>query len=105
MLVLTLLVATGLALLAGPVNAAPVGSSARPVSASYHNPLAPEVPGDGTVDSCADPTVIKGQAGETGDRQQVWYMYCTTDPLNDADVGANGDPVFHRVPTMFPPTS
>ena len=66
---------------------------------SYANPLAP-VPGDGTVDSCADPTVIKGQDGETLDGKQVWYMYCTTDPLNDADVDANGDPVFHRIPTM-----
>ena len=25
-------------------------------------------------------------------------MYCTTDPLNDEDVDAEGDPVFHRIP-------
>jgi arabinan endo-1,5-alpha-L-arabinosidase len=86
--------------LAGPVGAAPVQGGSRPVTTSYQNPLAPDVPGDGTVDSCADPTVIKGQDGETQDGKQVWYLYCTTDPLNDQDVDADGEPVFHRVPTM-----
>ena len=34
---------------------------------SYTNPLLPEVPGDGVVESCADPTVIRGQQpGEMG---------------------------------------
>ena len=94
-----LLAAVGLALLAAPVSAAPVGS-ARPVTTSYENPLAPDIAGDGTVDSCADPTVIQGQDGETLDGQQVWYMYCTTDPLNDEDVNAAGQPIFHRIPTM-----
>ena len=73
-------------------------SQPRPVTATYENPLAPDIPGDGTVDSCADPMVIKGQDGETIDGEQVWYMYCTTDPLNDEDVDADGDPVFHRIP-------
>jgi arabinan endo-1,5-alpha-L-arabinosidase len=63
---------------------------------TYTNPLQPEIPGDGVVESCADPTVIRGQ--ESGDT--TWYMYCTTDPLNDEDVDANGDLVFHRIPTM-----
>ncbi len=63
---------------------------------SYTNPLLPEVPGDGAVESCADPTVIRGQ--QPGDT--TWYMYCTTDPLNDEDLDANGDLVFHRIPTM-----
>jgi arabinan endo-1,5-alpha-L-arabinosidase len=77
-----------------------VGAGQRPGAGSYANPLAPDVPGDGTVDSCADPTVLRGQDGETRDGKQVWYLYCTTDPLNDDDVDANGDPVFHRIPTM-----
>jgi arabinan endo-1,5-alpha-L-arabinosidase len=85
-------------LLAGPVGAAPAQPRAHPVTTSYDNPLAPVVPGDGTVDSCADPTVIQGQDGETINGEQVWYMYCTTDPLNDEDVDANGNPVFHRIP-------
>ena len=48
----------------------------------------------------ADPTVIKGQDGESRYGQQIWYMYCTTDPLNDTDVDEDGNPVFHRIPTM-----
>lgn len=62
----------------------------------YENPLEPVIPGDGIVESCADPTVIRGQ--EPGDT--TWYMYCTTDPLNDEDLDANGDPIFHRIPTL-----
>src|SRR5215203_5172106 len=87
-----LLAALSLVLLAGPVSAAPGASGKRPVTTSYQNPLAPDILGDGTVDSCADPTVIKGQDGETLNGEQVWYMYCTTDPLNDKDVNASGDP-------------
>ena len=101
------LLATASLLLAGPVAAAPAGAEPTPVTTSYSNPLAPRVPGDGTVDSCADPTVIKGQDGETQGGKQLWYMYCTTDPLNDEDVRPDGpdedtapDPVFHRIPTM-----
>ncbi|MGC5221172.1 family 43 glycosylhydrolase [Micromonospora sp. DT81.3] len=63
---------------------------------TYSNPLQPVVPGDGVVESCADPNVLQGQRpGDT-----TWYLYCTTDPLNDEDVDAAGNPVFHRVPTM-----
>ena len=78
--------------------AAPAARPKAPVTTTYENPLAPDVPGDGTVDSCADPMVIQGQDGERIDGEQVWYLYCTTDPLNDEDVDANGDPVFHRIP-------
>ncbi len=95
-----LLGALALAMLAGPASAAPGAAALRPVTTSYQNPLAPDIPGGGTVDSCADPTVLKGQDGETRGGKQVWYMYCTTDPLNDQDVDANGDPIFHRIPTM-----
>jgi arabinan endo-1,5-alpha-L-arabinosidase len=90
---LTPLLATLSLVLAAPTNATP-----RPVTTSYENPLAPVIPGDGTVDSCADPMIIQGQDGETIDGEQVWYLYCTTDPLNDEDVDANGDPIFHRIP-------
>ncbi|MCW2792597.1 MAG: Arabinan endo,5-alpha-L-arabinosidase [Nocardioides sp.] len=61
---------------------------------SYHNPLAPDLPGGGTIDSCADPTVLHGQ--RPGDR--YWYLYCTTDPLNDDDVDDQGDLRFHPIP-------
>nr|CAA9349046.1 MAG: GH43_3 / GH43 / GH43_5 / GH43_4 / GH43_ 30 / GH43_6 / GH43_33 / GH43_31 / GH43_8 / GH43 _34 / GH43_7 [uncultured Nocardioidaceae bacterium] len=82
---------------------APVGGSAVADDAdraedpgTYRNPLEPRVPRDGVVESCADPTVIHGQE----ERDSNWYMYCTTDPLNDEDLDANGELIFHRVPTM-----
>jgi len=73
--------------------------SAGESSNTYRNPLEPRIPedapGDGIVESCADPTVIYGQEGEG-----AWYMYCTTDPLNDEDKGANGSFNFRLIP-MF----
>ncbi len=63
---------------------------------NYSNPLQPEVPGDGVVESCADPTVLRGQ--QPGDT--AWYLYCTTDPLSDEDLDAEGELVFRRIPTM-----
>jgi len=93
-------------LLGGPTATSAAGATVsgpaktRPVTTSYENPLAPQVSGDGTVDSCADPTVLQGQNGERIDGKQVWYLYCTTDPLNDHDLDAAGNPVFHRIPTM-----
>jgi arabinan endo-1,5-alpha-L-arabinosidase len=62
----------------------------------YENPLLPRVPGDGAVESCADPVVLEGQ--QPGD--PYWYMYCTTDPLNDEDLDAQGDLRFHQIPMM-----
>ena len=54
------------------------------------------MPDGGVVESCADPNVLRGQRpGDTN-----WYLFCTTDPLNDEDVDANGDPVFRRVPAL-----
>src|SRR5687768_4560753 len=96
-LLIPLVAALALPLTAGAATAAPQqGKRDRPVTTTYDNPLAPVIPGGGTVDSCADPTVINGQA--PGD--DTWYMYCTTDPLNDEDLDAEGDLVFHRIPTM-----
>ncbi len=48
------------------------------------------------VESCADPTVLRGQ--QPGDH--FWYMYCTTDPLNDQDTAGSGDVEFHPIPMM-----
>lgn len=83
---------------AAPSAATPSAGKPRPVTQTYENPLAPQVPGGGTVDSCADPMIIQGQDGERIRGEQAWYMYCTTDPLNDDDVDADGNPVFHRIP-------
>jgi arabinan endo-1,5-alpha-L-arabinosidase len=100
-----------LALSAAAGLAAPVGASAAPAVGSdssttkqarkdpagwYSNPILPRIPGDGRVESCADPLVLKGQ--RPGD--DYWYLYCTTDPLNDEDLDAAGDLRFHRIPMM-----
>src|SRR5687767_4702603 len=64
--------------------------------AYYTNPL-PLVTSSGEeAESCADPSVIQG--GEGG--EVVWYMYCTTDPLNSSDRDAFGGLVFHLIPTF-----
>ena len=63
---------------------------------TFRNPLTLDV-GDGELaETCADPVVIRGQT--PGDR--YWYLYCTTDPLNDADRLANGDFNFRLIPTF-----
>ena len=73
----------------------PAGSAAARDADFYRNPLKPSVPGDGVVESCADPVVLRGR----GEDRQRWYMYCTTDPLNDAET-ASGTPVFHPIPML-----
>ena len=93
--VASLLVPAGGAAAAAAVSA-PAATAAGTDPGTYSNPLEPVIPTGGVVESCADPTVIRGQ--EPGDT--TWYMYCTTDPLNDEDVGADGELVFHRIPTM-----
>lgn len=62
---------------------------------TYRNPLQPAVPGDGVVESCADPTVIEGKEGEG-----LWYLYCTADPLNDEDRNAADDFIFRQIPMI-----
>ena len=76
---------------------APERAAAAPAPAgTYHNPLQVQIPGDGLVESCADPSIIRGQT--TGDA--YWYIYCTTDPLNDADRDSSGGLNFHLIPTL-----
>ncbi len=97
---ISLVMALGVAL-AGAVVAAPASAAPRPRPVigmdpgTYTNPLAPKISTGGTVDSCADPTVIRGQ--QSGDR--YWYMYCTTDPLNDADQTSTSTN-FRKIPMM-----
>jgi arabinan endo-1,5-alpha-L-arabinosidase len=83
---------TGAALL--PAYAVQRPAPDRP--GAYRNPLAPTVRGNTTVDSCADPTVLRGR----GRFAQTWYMYCTTDPLNDQDTAGSAPATFHPLPTM-----
>jgi hypothetical protein len=56
--------------------AVPIGVAAAPAqqaTGTYRNSLDIQIPGDGKVESCADPTAIRGQ--QPGDN--YWYMYCT----------------------------
>lgn len=68
----------------------------RASAAVYVNPLPMTGPGGMTVQSCADPTVIRGQTPNDTD----WYMYCTRDPLGDADKDASGNWVYRNIPTF-----
>jgi arabinan endo-1,5-alpha-L-arabinosidase len=72
------------------------GAQAAGTGDTYRNPLRPRIASGGTVDSCADPTVFRGR--QAGDK--YWYMFCTTDPLNDQDRNAAGDFNFHKIPMM-----
>ena len=74
----------------------PGGAAALPAqddTGTYRNPLAIEIPAGGQVESCADPSIIYGP-------DNYWYMYCTTDPLNDSDRNAAGQFNFHLVPIV-----
>ncbi len=85
---------TGVAL--ATALAATIAAPASVVLAThtYDNPLPMTgVPG-GNAESCADPSVIKGQ--QAGDA--YWYMYCTTDPLSSEDTDASGGLKFHLIP-------
>lgn len=52
----------------------------------YTNPLRIQQTDAGPFESCADPSIIRGQ--QPGD--PFWYVYCTDNPLNGADRAANG---------------
>jgi arabinan endo-1,5-alpha-L-arabinosidase len=59
----------------------------------YTNPLKIEVPtgAGGMVENCPDPSIIRGQ--KPGDN--YWYLYCTSNPLNDLDKNEAGEFNYH----------
>jgi arabinan endo-1,5-alpha-L-arabinosidase len=73
------------------VGAIPATAAAE--TGSYRNPPPVYIPGGGKVESCADPSLIKSAT------DRYWYMYCTTDPLNDEDKTGT-DFNFHLVPQL-----
>lgn len=76
----------------------PAHAAARtptPAPAIYRNPLPVSIPGGGQVESCADPSLIRGQ--QPGD--PFWYVYCTQDPLNGQDRNGSGF-IFHHIPIL-----
>jgi arabinan endo-1,5-alpha-L-arabinosidase len=60
---------------------------------TYTNPLPVQIPNDGLVESCADPSIIYNES------DSYWYMYCTTDPLNGED-RTDGNLNFHLIPIL-----
>ncbi len=60
---------------------------------TYTNPLPVQIPDDGLVESCADPSIIYSPS------DGYWYMYCTTDPLNGED-RTDGNLNFHLIPIL-----
>ncbi|HKE19366.1 MAG TPA: family 43 glycosylhydrolase [Kofleriaceae bacterium] len=61
---------------------------------TYSNPIQIRIPGSArTVENCPDPSIIRGQ--RPGDR--AWYLYCTSNPLDDQDRDDAGDEVFHLI--------
>jgi arabinan endo-1,5-alpha-L-arabinosidase len=67
----------------------------RVTPSTYTNPLPVDIPGDGMVESCADPSIIRGQ--QLSD--PYWYIYCTSDPLNEED-RTGEDFNFHLIPIL-----
>ena len=75
-------------------GAAAVTSGAT-TGGTYRNPLPLVLPDGHRAESCADPTAIHGQqAGDTH-----WYLYCTSDVIDSSEVGPDGAPVLHTLPT------
>lgn len=94
--------ATLLLLLAGFATLAPAQSRAGtdpdpliPFPRTYTNPLSLYDPATGPAVSCPDPAIIK-QSFHLFD---VWYLYCTGDPLNSNDKDANGNLKNHLIST------
>ena len=80
---------------AGAASAAPSGDGAA--ARLLRNPLDLRLPDGSRAESCADPTVLRGQRP----RDPSWLMVCTRDPLNDHDRQPDGSLRFHPLPTFI----
>ena len=67
-----------------------------PPIGTFTNPLQIETTAVGPFESCPDPAIIRGQ--QPGDA--FWYLYCTTNPLNDTDHATNGRLNGHFLPIL-----
>ncbi len=61
---------------------------------TYTNPLSLYDPKTGPVVSCPDPAIIR----QRKDWFDVWYLYCTGDPLNSNDKDSTGNLKNHLIP-------
>lgn len=78
----------GLASAASAIESLPAGH--------YKNPLPLLRPDGRSAQSCADPTVLRGQRS----RDPAWLLVCTQDPLSDDDREPDGRLRFRRLPTF-----
>ncbi len=69
------------------------GGVTHPEARTYINPLRLELPDRTPAASCPDPAIIK----ERDRSPDTWYLYCTGDPLNSADLDANGSLRSHLI--------
>ena len=83
------ILATGLPLLAAPAEAVEVRGR-------YANALKPRTADGRLVESCADPSVLRGR----GRYAAYWYMYCTSDPLVASDTTRPGAALYRRLPML-----
>jgi arabinan endo-1,5-alpha-L-arabinosidase len=100
-LLLAVAMCAGLATAPALAQAAPAppgraGGAHHTTAPTYRNPMQLRLPGGGSAESCADPSVLHGQA--TSDRH--WYLYCTSDALTSTEKNPNGSLVIHNVPTF-----
>lgn len=82
----------------GQTVAVPAASAAlvTPVqNPEFRNPLTLVDPATGPGVSCPDPAIAKEKAGG----RDVWYLFCTGDPLNANDKDANGNLRNHYIAT------
>ena len=96
-LLVTVLACAGLA--APAAVAAPARGPAQPkahTAPAYRNPLRLQLPGGATAASCADPSVLR----VPGAHRTTWYLYCTSDALTATELGPDGKPLIHNVPTF-----
>jgi arabinan endo-1,5-alpha-L-arabinosidase len=70
-----------LCLLVPLVPLAAASAGAAEVQARYTNPLKPRLADGRVVQSCPDPSVLRGRGSQAG----TWFMYCTSNPLTDQD--------------------
>lgn len=85
------------ALITAPVLTALLLASCTPPSSppsarTFSNPLVIQKADGSRVETCADPDILRGPAGDP-----QWYLYCTTDPHNTGDRDASGNLNFHLI--------
>lgn len=59
----------------------------------YQNPLVLRLPGDRLGESCPDRAIIRSN----DPNDPYWYLYGTTDPLNDSDRDQKGNLILHLI--------